>query len=227
MADLQAQNSGSNWTGTQAYVLAIICLVVGIAIGYLVRGSESPTVASPAVQAQMPSGAPPTPGMGGTQQPTPEQMKHMADKTAEPLLAQLKDKPNDAELLYKVGNVYYDAQQYADAVDYYKKSLKQNPKSTDVRTDMATAIYYMGDADASLKEFDVVLKDNPNHANALFNQGMIRWRGKMDIKGAAESWKKLLAANPDFPRRQEVEQLMAEADKHANMKLTGKQTAKQ
>ena len=164
------------------------------------------------------------PGTGGTQQPTPEQMKHMADKAAESLLAQLQDKPNDADLLYKIGNVYYDAQQYQEAISYYQKTLKQNPNLPDVRTDMATAFYYAGDTDASLKEFDVVLKDNPKHANALFNQGMIRWRGKMDIKGAAESWKKLLAANPDFPRRQEVEQLMAEADKHANMKLPAQST---
>ena len=91
---------------------------------------------------------------------------------------------------------------------------------------MATAIYYVGDADGALKEFDEILKSNPKHANALFNQGMIRWRGKMDIKGASESWKRLLAADPNFPRRQEVEQLMAEADKHANMKIPTKGAVK-
>ena len=36
----------------------------------------------------------------------------MADAQAEPLLAQLKATPNDADLLYKIGNLYYDAQQY-------------------------------------------------------------------------------------------------------------------
>ena len=37
----QAANR-ENWTGTQAYVLAVSCLVLGVALGYLFRGSASP-----------------------------------------------------------------------------------------------------------------------------------------------------------------------------------------
>ena len=152
------------------------------------------------------------------QPPSPEQMKHMAEKQAEPLLAQLKDKPNDPQLLYNVGNIYYDTQNYAEAISYYEKSLAQDPKATDVRTDMATAYFYSGDPDKALAEFDVVLKQNPNHANALFNQGMVRWKGKMDVAGAVASWKKLLQVNPNYDRRAEVETFIAQAEKHANLK---------
>jgi len=35
-----------NWTSMQAYVMAVICLVVGVALGYLLRGSE-PGAVSP------------------------------------------------------------------------------------------------------------------------------------------------------------------------------------
>lgn len=217
MANQPARSTGTNWTGTQAYVLAIICLVVGVAIGYLLRGSASPAAT---VATQASSAAPA--GMGGTdaaqQPPSAEQMKHMADKQAEPLLAQLKDKPNDPQLLYNVGNIYYDTQNYPEAIAYYEKSLAQNPKSADVRTDMATAYFYSGDVDKALSEFDVVLKENPNHANALFNQGMVRWKGKMDVTGAVASWKKLLQANPNYERRAEVETFIAQAEKHANIK---------
>jgi cytochrome c-type biogenesis protein CcmH/NrfG len=214
MGNQPARNAATNWTGTQAYVLAIICLVVGVAIGYLLRGSASPA-ATTALQA---SSAAPA-GMGGAQQPpSAEQMKHMADKQAEPLLAQLKDKPNDPQLLYNVGNVYYDTQNYPEAISYYEKSLAQNPKSADVRTDMATAYFYSGDVDKALAEFDVVLKQDPNHANALFNQGMVRWKGKMDVAGAVASWKKLLQVNPNYERRAEVETFIAQAEKHANIK---------
>src|SRR4051794_30019956 len=94
-------------------------------------------------------------------------MKHMADKQAEALLAQLKDKPNDPQLLYNLGNTYYDTQQYPEAIRYYEQSLAQNPKAADVRTDMATAYNYAGDVDKALAEFDIVLKQNPKHANAL------------------------------------------------------------
>jgi cytochrome c-type biogenesis protein CcmH/NrfG len=217
MVNQSARNTGSNWTGTQAYVLAIICLVVGVAIGYLLRGSASPSQPTSATQssATAPAGMG---GMGATQQPTPEQMKHMADKQAEPLLAQLKDKPSDPQLLYNIGNIYYDTQQYPEAIKYYQQSLAQNPKADDVRTDMATAYFYSGDVDKALAEFDVVLKDNPKHANALFNQGMVRWKGKMDVAGAVASWKKLLEVNPNYERREEVMNFISQAEKHLNLK---------
>jgi cytochrome c-type biogenesis protein CcmH/NrfG len=217
MANRPAQNA-ANWTGTQAYVLAIICLVVGVAIGYLLRGSASPAPSTASVA--QPAGAPAGMGAMGSsmQQPTPEQMKHMADKQAEPLLAQLKSDPRNPQLLYNIGNIYYDTQQYPEAIQYYEQSLAQNPKGADVRTDMGTAYFYSGNVEKALAEFDIVLKDNPTHANALFNQGMVLWKGKMDVAGAVASWKKLLATNPNYDRAGEVQTLISQAEKHMSIK---------
>jgi len=214
MANQQNTPTISNWTGTQAYVLAVICLVVGVALGYLVRGSASPSTAVTQATAA-PSGMGDT---AGSQTPTPEQMKHMADVQAQPLLDQLKSSPNDATLLYKVGSVYYDAQIFPEAVRYYEQAAKVNPKALDLRTDLATAYYYAGDTERSLNEFDEVLKVDSKFANALFNQGMIRWQAKMDIKGAVDSWKKLLQSNPNYEHRDQVESLIAKAEQHASMK---------
>lgn len=216
MTDTQP-NKSAQWTGTQAYVLAVICLVVGVAIGYLVRGSASPT-AHPAVSATATEAGGGTPGGMGGQQPTPDQLRHMAEVQAKPLLDQLKSSPNDAELLYKTGNVYYDAQLFPEAVKYYQQSAQINPSALNVRTDLATAYYYAGESDRSLAEFDSILKVNPKFANALFNQGMIRWQAKMDIKGAVESWKKLLATNPDYENREQVQNMIAKAEQHAGIK---------
>lgn len=216
------KNSTSNWTGTQAYVLAVICLLAGVAIGYLVRGSASADVAAaaPAQPTAAPagmSGMPP--GMGGMQQqPTPEQMKQMADTQAAPLIAQLKDNPNDWQAYYKIGNMYYDAQVYPEAVKYYEQSLKINPKATDVRTDMATAYHFMGDSDRAIREYDEVLKVDGKHANALFNEGMVKWQDKMDMKGAIASWKRLLETNPEYPKKAEVQNLISKAEEHLTMK---------
>lgn len=220
---MSERNSSGNWTGTQAYVLSIICLIAGIAIGYLVRGSASPAAGPSHVhEAQTETAAP---GMGGMQQPSPEQLKKMADKQAEPLLAQLKSAPNDPQLLYNIGNIYYDTQQYPEAIQYYQKSLASNPNAADVRTDMATAYFYTGDIDRALSEVSAVLKQDPKHANALFNQGMFLWKGKMDINAAVASWKKLLQANPNYEHREQVEAFISQAEKHANIK-PGQKTTK-
>jgi cytochrome c-type biogenesis protein CcmH/NrfG len=209
----------------QAYVLATICLIVGLLIGYLFRGSgmgPSDTAAmrqTPAagVPPSVPGATPPT----GAMQPTPEQMKQMADTQAAPLVARLlESEPNNADLLYKIGNIYYDAQQFPEAVTYYEKALKINPRQTDVRTDMGTAYYYMGQSDRALKEYDEVLKIDDKHANALFNQGMVRWQGKMDMEGAIASWERLLETNPNYPKekRDRVQELIVKAQEHLTMK---------
>src|SRR5512133_3037969 len=97
----------TTWTSTQVYVMSVICLLLGIAAGYLVRGPGQPV----AVAAQANPGLPP--GAADTQQqPTPEAMKRMADKKAEPLLAQLQATPNDPRLLAEIGNIYYDTQNF-------------------------------------------------------------------------------------------------------------------
>ncbi len=206
------RNTSSAWSSGQVYTMAVICLLIGIAAGYLIRGPQIPTAAS--AGAAQTSAAP-----AGTteQQVTPEQLKHMADTKAAPLLEQLKRQPNDPQLLAEIGNVYYDTQNYRDAIGYYGKSLaaRDNP---DVRTDMGTAYFYSGDPDTAIREFQKVLKSDPSHGNALFNMGMVKWQGKMDVNGAVAAWEELLRKNPNHPRRAEVEQLIARAKQHANVK---------
>jgi cytochrome c-type biogenesis protein CcmH/NrfG len=208
-------NNSSQGLGltTSSYVIAAVCLVLGVFIGYLVRGGSPQQPASPPVTAES---AQPT-GMTAAQQPTPERMKHMADKQAEPLLASLKQNPTDADLLYKIGNIYYDTRQFPEAVNYYEQSLKLKSGATDVRTDMGTAYYFMGQPDRAISEFDLVLKQDPKHANALFNEGMVKWEGKGDINGAVAAWKKLLATNPNYPKREQLETLIAKAEAHTKM----------
>jgi len=209
-----AQSRSTHWTSTQAYVLAVICLFAGVVIGYLLRGS-GPARASNATSAGQKQEAVPG-GMGAPE--TALQLKHMADKQAEPLLDALKTKPKDASLLAQVGNIYYDTQQFNDAIGFYSRSLQSDPSNTNVRTDMATALWYVGDADHALAEFDRVLKQEPNKVNALFNRGMVRWQSKMDVKGAVADWEALLKVNPNCPQRPQVEQLILQARKHSNVK---------
>ena len=120
-------------------------------------------------------------------------------------------------------NLYYDAQQYKEAISYYDRSLKIDPKNANVRTDLGTAYFYLGDSDRALSEFQTTLKYTPNHAQTMFNIGMVRWRGKMDVKGAVAAWQDLLAKNPDFPDKAKVQQLIAEASRHSNINMKNNQ----
>lgn len=212
------ESKQGQWTSSQAYILSVICLMVGVAVGYLMRGSASENSASAANLETTKSSAQPGSMPTATAQPTPEQLRQMAETQAQPLLAQLKGDPKNSALLYQIGNLYYDAQQYPEAVKYYEDSLKINPKATDVRTDLATAYHLMGQPDRAIQEYDAVLKIDGKHANALFNEGMVKWQDKMDMAGAISSWKRLLEAHPDYPQRDRVQQLIAQAEQHQTMK---------
>ena len=206
--------AGNIWSSTQAYTLAVICLLVGVAVGYLVRGSSaSNTPAQTSASSAVPSGVP----AGMQQQITPAELKHMADKQAEPLLERLKSEPSNPELLAGIGNIYYDAQQYKDAIDYYNRALAIQPGNPNVRTDMGTAYYYLGDPDKAIEEFQTALKSDPKHGQTMFNMGMVQWQGKGDAKAAVAAWEHLLKVVPDYPDRAKVEELIARAKQHSNI----------
>ena len=216
MTDADRATSIEQWTSVQAYTLAVICLLVGIAGGWFIRGSQSPAAAATET-----TGAP-APAAGsanaGAQTPTPAQMQKMADTQAGPLIEKLKADPANAGLLANIGNIYYDAQQFPTAIEYYQRALKVEPANTGVRTDMATAYWYNGDADTAIAEFQKSLSYEPNKANTLYNLGIVEWQGKMDIDKAVATWQKLLDTNPNYEGKDKVLVLMAQAKKHAGVK---------
>ena len=38
----QSGTTTTNWTATQTYAMAAVCLLIGVLVGYLVRGSAKP-----------------------------------------------------------------------------------------------------------------------------------------------------------------------------------------
>jgi cytochrome c-type biogenesis protein CcmH/NrfG len=210
-AGVSGSSAIGSWTGTQAYVLAAFCLLLGVALGYLFRGSAS--VGAP--QAIASTTAPQ--GSGAHQQPQPDPNAQAAvAQAAAPLLEAVNKDPNDFDSLVKLGNVYYDGQQFPSAIQYYERALVIQPDNPDVRTDMGTAYWYTGNAEKALAAMETSLKYRPGHPQTLFNLGWVRWQGKQDPQGAIEAWQQLLKANPEYPQKQQVEQYIAKAKEHAS-----------
>jgi cytochrome c-type biogenesis protein CcmH/NrfG len=206
---VEQATGGSNWQAKQVYAMAVISLVVGLAIGYLFRGSQSQAPAQPAANAQPTA---PAGGMGG-KMPSLEEMKQMAEKKPEPLLEKLKSDPNNKDLLVQVGNIYEATHRFKDAATFYGRALQVDPKNIVLRTQMASCLYYDGDVDGAITQLQQSLQDSPKDANSLFNLGMIKWRGKKDSKGAVAAWQQLLKLNPQLSpdRKAQVQKLMADA----------------
>ena len=198
-----------SWTSTQGYILAVFCLVLGVALGYLFRGSASP--ASETAAAFAPADGP---AQGTQAQPPPEQQKEMIDQAVAPLLATLKTNPDDVETTIKVANLYYDGQQYPEAVKYYQLAAQSQPKNADLLTDLGTSLWYTGDADGAIAQFQKALKYQPDHPGTLFNLGVVRWQGKSDPKGAVQAWEELLEKHPNYPQKQQLQEYIEKAKQH-------------
>jgi cytochrome c-type biogenesis protein CcmH/NrfG len=212
---VQQPSTAVAWQNKQVYTMAAVCLLIGLAIGYLFRGLQSPT---PAISdANQSSGA--AAGMAGNmggRMPTLEQMKQMAGKKAKPLLDKLKSDPNNSHLLTQVGNIYKATHQFKEAGEYYEKALKIDPKNVALRTEFASCLYYNGNVDEAIEQLNQSLRDNPKDANSLFNLGAIKWQGKQDAAGALAAWKELLKTNPQLSvdRKANVQKLIEEAKRH-------------
>ncbi len=199
--------------GTQTYILAVFCLVLGVALGYLFRGSASPVPTTAAASTAVGSSA--LQGQSTQPQLTPEQQKAMVDQAVAPLLATLKSNPDDFNTLVQVANLYYDGRQYPEAIKYYQLAVKSQPTNADLLTDLGTSLWYTGDADGAITEFQTALKYRPDHPGTLFNLGVVRWQGKQDPKGAVEAWEQLLKLNPNYPEKQQVQEYIDRAKQHA------------
>lgn len=195
------------WPLQRAMILGAVCIAVGVCGGWLIRGWDSsalPAATSTTSSAiQQPDSAAAAPANSA-------QLKAEADTQAAPLLQQLKSQPGNADILTQLGNLYYDAQQYPLAVDYYGQVLLLRPSDVAVRTDRGTAYWLMGNADSALAEFNTALGYQPNNPNTLFNRGLVRWQGKHDAPGALADWKQLLASNPQYEARDKVLQMIAD-----------------
>ena len=201
------------WKSPQVYAMAGVCLAIGLIVGYLFRGSESRRAQAPSAASAVSSTDAKSPSSTPAQMPSLDDLKHMADKKAEPLLAKLKTDPKNSDLLNQLGTLYKATHQFPEAAAYYQEAIEADPKNIGARTDLASCLFYQGDADGAITQLQQALTYDPKDANSLFNLGMIRLQAKNDSSGAVTAWRQLLKLNPTLPKekKQTVEKLIAQA----------------
>jgi tetratricopeptide (TPR) repeat protein len=102
----------------------------------------------------------------------------------------------------QLGNLYFDAERYDDAIKWYGEALKLTPNDVNVSTDLGVSYYYSNQPDKALAQFDHSLKLDPKHAKTLLNVGIVKAFGKQDLEGASEAWQQVIKVAPDGPEGQ-------------------------
>lgn len=169
----------------------------GLLMGWII-GSQQ---AAPA-PAEAPAPAP-TAQAPASNAPTPPPFD--AAKVAE-TERQANAEPSNAALRISLGNAYFDAERYDDAIKWYEAAFKLDPKNPDLSTDLGIAYYYSNQVDRALAQIETSLKIDPKHLKSLLNQGIVLAFGKSDLKGAEASWKKVVAIAPTSIEGQRAQQ---------------------
>ena len=98
--------------------------------------------------------------------------------------------------------MYFDAERYKDATQWYEAALKLDPNNADISTDLGVGYYYLNEPDRALAQFDRSLQIDSKHTKTLLNVGIVRAFGKQDLAGAAKAWEQVLALAPASPEGQ-------------------------
>ncbi|NUM81504.1 tetratricopeptide repeat protein [bacterium] len=112
------------------------------------------------------------------------------------LMEYLKSNPTDTDHWIQLGNMLFDAGNFAEAIEPYRTALQQRSENNDVRTDYAVCLFNTNRSDEAITELNVVIKNNPDHATALYNLGVIHsHNGRNDQ--ARIFWNRAIQAAPN------------------------------
>jgi tetratricopeptide (TPR) repeat protein len=110
----------------------------------------------------------------------------------------LERDPKNFQAAVNAGNLLYDARRYQEAVPFYLRAHALNPTDVNVSTDLGTALWYSGKPDEALAQYARSLAVDPDHAQTLFNGGIVKAEGKGDYRGAVAGWQRLLDRNRSY-----------------------------
>jgi tetratricopeptide (TPR) repeat protein len=102
----------------------------------------------------------------------------------------------------ELANLYFDAQEFDDAITWYEAALALNPNDVNVSTDLGVSYYYTNNPDKALEQLDRSLKIDPRHAKTLLNVGIVKAFAKQDLEGASQAWQQVIELAPDSPEGQ-------------------------
>jgi tetratricopeptide (TPR) repeat protein len=202
----------------ESIVLAVAGAFFGLIVGWVIGSQQTgPSRFAPAPAAVQQA----APAQSQAAMPQAQAPRQLDQAEAQRLQTVAEKNPGDAKARVDLGNVYFDAERYPEAIAWYQQALKIHPNDADVSTDLAVCYYYSNEPDRALQQFEASLKADPKHAKTLLNQGIVLAFGKQDLKGAVKAWEKLIEIAPTSPEAQTARTAL-QGLKSAHPELTGK-----
>jgi Tfp pilus assembly protein PilF len=180
---------------SDSIAVGIAGVFFGLIAGWII-GSQQAAGRPPAAAAPQAAAAPASSGAAATRAAVLDEAQVTALKSVAS-----REAANPAPRV-QLGNLYFDAERYDDAIKWYEEAVKLAPKDVNVSTDLGVSYYYSNQPDKALAQFDRSLKLDPKHAKTLLNIGIVKAFGKQDLDGASQAWQQVVTVAPDSPEAQ-------------------------
>lgn len=185
----------------EAMVFAVAGMLFGLIVGWMLGSQRPPQAGVASPPSQVASSSPPP--AANAAQPVRLDPGRMQE-----LQALADQNPTDPAPRVQLGNLYFDAEQYTDAITWYESALTLNPKDPNVSTDLGVAYYYTNQPDRAISQFELSLNADPKHTKTLLNLGIVKAFGKQDLAAAAEAWQQVVALAPNSPEGQAAQKAL-------------------
>ena len=179
---------------SESIAFGIAGVIFGLIAGWVI-GAQQATTRAPAAAAAQAAAAP-----AGN---AAETRAAVLDETqAQALKSVAQREPSNPAPRSQLGNMYFDAERYDEAITWYSEAVKLAPKDPNLSTDLGVSYYYTNQPDKALEQFARSLQLDPKHTKTLLNIGIVKAFGKQDLEGAAQVWQQVLQIAPDSPEGQ-------------------------
>jgi tetratricopeptide (TPR) repeat protein len=180
---------------SDAIAFGIAGVLFGLIAGWVIGSQQA--AARPSPVAAAPQAAATAPAAGAAPRAA---VLDEAQVTALKSVAQRE--PKNAVPRTQLANLYFDADQYDEAIKWYGEALALTPNDVNLSTDLGVCYYYTNQPDKALEQFNRSLKLEPKHIKTLLNVGIVKAFGKQDLQGASEAWQQVLKIAPNSPEAQ-------------------------
>lgn len=194
----------------ESIVFAVAGALFGLIVGWVIGSQQGGSSRVAPVAAPQEASAP---AASGSQAAVLDQGQVQALRTV------AEQNPKDPQPRVRLGNLFFDAERYNDAITWYEAALVLDPSDPNVSTDLGVAYYYTNQADRAIKQFDHSLSIDPKHTKTLLNMGIVKAFGKQDLEGASQAWQTVVALSPNSAEGQAARKaLEGMQNAHPNVK---------
>ena len=181
---------------SESIAFGIAGIVFGLIAGWII-GSQQALLDPPVSRAESRAQPAATPTAPVLDEAKVTAFKSVADR-----------EPTNAAPRVQLGNLYFDAERYDEAVRWYSDALRLDATDVNVSTDLGVSYYYTNQPDKALAQFDQSLKLDPKHAKTILNVGIVKAFGKQDLAGAQQAWEQVVKLAPDSPEGQAAQRAL-------------------